>query len=209
MTDSTEFNMWQQFQKFSETYFSVLSAALWLYKLTSMLETEKPKRSTPPTCSTSPTSVSVKLIWTLNLKSVMGLFYCWVKLGKTDRLVFLHSIKKSLEKQLLNDFTSSVLSVCLNIYNKCGALYLLCCSGHVDYILNAVVKEVPGVLEVWRGVLNHHQLCGVIDARQRCPFSVPVHLQKREVVCEVHMIDFWKWHGNLILNWMQFTLRHI
>lgn len=58
------------------------------------------------------------------------------------------------------------------------ALYLFGGAGHVDYILNAVVKEVPGVLEVWGGILNHHKLCGVKDACQCCSFRVPVHLQK-------------------------------
>ena len=38
-------------------------------------------------------------------------------------------------------------------------------ASHVDNILNAVFKEGPGILVVWGGVLNHHQLCGVIDAR--------------------------------------------
>ncbi|KAG7231048.1 hypothetical protein INR49_025078 [Caranx melampygus] len=51
-------------------------------------------------------------------------------------------------------------------------LYLFGRAGHVDRILNAVVKEVPGVLEVWRGILNHHQLCGVIDASQRRSFGI-------------------------------------
>lgn len=58
----------------------------------------------------------------------------------------------------------------------CFAFYLLSCGSHVDHVLNAVVKEVPSVLEVWRGILKHHQLCGVIDSCQRCPFGVPVHL---------------------------------
>lgn len=58
-----------------------------------------------------------------------------------------------------------------------GALYLFGSGGHVDYILNAVVKEVPGVLEICGGILNHNQLCGVKDACQRCSFCVPVHLQ--------------------------------
>lgn len=57
------------------------------------------------------------------------------------------------------------------------ALCLFGCARHVHYILNAVVKKGPGVLKVWRRVLKHHQLCGVVDARQRSPFSVPVHLQ--------------------------------
>lgn len=56
------------------------------------------------------------------------------------------------------------------------------CGGHVDHILNPVVKEVPGVLEIWRGILDHHQLCRVVDACQRCPFGVPVHLQKKKGV---------------------------
>lgn len=57
------------------------------------------------------------------------------------------------------------------------ALCLFGCAGHVHYILNTVGKKVPGVLKVWRGVLKHHQLCGVVDTRQRSPFSVPVHLE--------------------------------
>lgn len=52
--------------------------------------------------------------------------------------------------------------LCLTL---CAALYLFGSGSHVDYILYAVVKEVPCVLEVWRGILKHHQLCGVIDAR--------------------------------------------
>lgn len=59
-------------------------------------------------------------------------------------------------------------------------LYLFSCASHVDNVLNAVVKEVPGVLEVWRWILKHHQLCGVVDTSQRSPFSVPVHLERKE-----------------------------
>lgn len=69
------------------------------------------------------------------------------------------------------------------------ALYLFGGGGHVDYILNAVVKEVPGFLEVWGGILNHHQLCGVIDACQRCPFCIPVHLHRKEVGQTVHTVN--------------------
>lgn len=61
-----------------------------------------------------------------------------------------------------------------------NAYYLLNSCSHVDNILNTVVKEAPGVLEVWRGVLKHHQLRGVIDARQCCPFGIPVHLQREQ-----------------------------
>lgn len=56
-------------------------------------------------------------------------------------------------------------------------LCLFGCAGHVHYILNAVAKKGPGVLKVWRRVLKHHQLCGVVDTCQRSPFSVPVHLE--------------------------------
>lgn len=69
-----------------------------------------------------------------------------------------------------------MLSFCFNL----SAYYLLNSCSHVDNILNTVVKEAPGVLEVWRGVLKHHQLRGVIDARQCCPFGIPVHLQREQ-----------------------------
>lgn len=99
------------------------------------------------------------------------------------------SIKESL-KQLLNDHTSSIRPL-VQLFNAIdGALYLFGSGGHVDYVLNAVVKEVPGVLEVWRRILDHHQLCGVIDTCQSCPFGVPVHLYKKEVVQTVHIVSF-------------------
>lgn len=59
------------------------------------------------------------------------------------------------------------------------ALYLFGSGGHIDYILNAIVKELPRVLEFRRRILNHHQLCGVIDSCQCRPFGIPVHLQKK------------------------------
>lgn len=61
--------------------------------------------------------------------------------------------------------------------SSCRTLHLFSGACHVDYILNAVVKEVPGVLEVRRRVLKHYKLCGVVDARQCRSFGIPVHLQ--------------------------------
>lgn len=63
------------------------------------------------------------------------------------------------------------------VFNDDVTLYLLGCGGHVHYILNAVVEEGPGVLEVGGGILDHHQLGGVVDAGERRPLRVPVHLQ--------------------------------
>lgn len=57
--------------------------------------------------------------------------------------------------------------------------HLLGGGAHLDDVLNAVVQEVPGVQEVRRGVLQHHQLGGVVDARQCRPLGVPVHLQQK------------------------------
>lgn len=48
----------------------------------------------------------------------------------------------------------STCSVILILFSS--AYYLLSSCSHVDHILNTVVKEVPGVLEVWRRILKHH-----------------------------------------------------
>lgn len=88
---------------------------------------------------------------------------------RTEKLCYGHK-KKSMLKFLHHCLMDvGVVSLCL-----------FSCAGHVHYILNAVAKKGPGVLKVWRRVLKHHQLCGVVDTRQRSPFSVPVHLEWKE-----------------------------
>lgn len=52
-----------------------------------------------------------------------------------------------------NGFLCSNLSLILILVS---AYYLLNSCSHFDNILNTVVEEVPGVLEVRRGILNHH-----------------------------------------------------
>lgn len=49
----------------------------------------------------------------------------------------------------------------------------------VNYVLYAIIKKGPRFLKVRRWILHHHQLCGVIDARQRCTPRVPVHLKQQ------------------------------
>ena len=56
--------------------------------------------------------------------------------------------------------------------------YLLGSVAHVHCIADSVFQKAPGVLEVWGGVLHHHQLSGVVDASQHRSAGVPVTLQR-------------------------------
>lgn len=55
--------------------------------------------------------------------------------------------------------------------------YLLGCTAHVHGISYSVFQETPRVLEVRGCILHHHQFCGVVDASEHSPTSVPVKLQ--------------------------------
>lgn len=147
--------------------------------------------------STAPTEQTNNLDHMIEEYGQSSSEYRWVHMSPQ---CFTPFILNSLYWSCVLSIKASSSFSSLLVSARCGALYLFGSGGHVDDILNAVVKEVPGVLEVWRGILNHHQLCGVIDARQCCPFSVPVHLQKKGVAPKVHMVIFKRCNFNLSVS---------